>query len=173
MFCPLYKWHISQALDSGKPIAGLVKRHIRRCASCREFAHFCESLRQRLDHDKLDLIKSFNKRVDEKIIASLDKKPEPRTVPHRKAILVPVVTATLLIMAVALGIILLKTPQSNEIRPLTRLPAFNIPEAPLESVLAKIESPMDEEINNLKQTVKSTGEYLISCLDFNIGEETE
>jgi len=173
MFCSLYKWQISQALDSGKPIARLVKHHIRRCASCREFARFCESLRERLDHDKLDLIKSFNKRVDEKIISSLDKKPEPRTVPPRKAILVPVAATALLIIAIALGIILLKVPQSNEMRPLTRLPAFDIPEASLESVLVRIESPMDEEIYNLKHTVKSTGEYLISCLDFKIGEEKE
>jgi hypothetical protein len=173
MFCSLYKWHISQALDSEKPIAGLVKRHIRRCASCREFARFCKSLREKLDQDKLDLIKSFNKRVDKKIISSLDKKPEPRTVPPRKAILVPVAATALLIITVALGIIFLKVPRSNEMRSLTRLPSFNIPEAPLESMLVKIESPMDEEIYNLKQTVKSTGEYLISCLDFKIGERKE
>lgn len=173
MFCSFYKWHISQVLNSGKPIAGLAKRHLRRCASCREFARFCESLRERLDHDRLDLIESFNKGVDEKIISSLDKKLEPRTAPSRKAVLVPVAATTLVIIAAILGIILLKAPRSNETRPLTRLPAFDIPQASLDSVLAKIESPMDEEIYHLKQTAKSTGEYLISCLDFKIGEETE
>lgn len=171
MFCSLHKWLISQASDSGKPIPGVVKRHIRRCASCREFDRFCDSLKERFDQGKPDLLMGFDKEIDQKIIAALDKKPVSLPSPARKPIFIPATAAAFVIIVIAISIILLREPQSDRMTPLNRLAALEVPQASLESMLTNLESPMDEELNSLKQTMKSTGEYIISCLDFKIGEE--
>ena len=72
MFCSIYKWYISRALDSGKPPSGPVGRHIRRCASCREFARFSESLENRCVKDVPGFLDSYNKELNEKIVSQVD-----------------------------------------------------------------------------------------------------
>jgi len=37
LWCPLYKWLISNALDNDAPLSTGVQRHVRRCAACRGF----------------------------------------------------------------------------------------------------------------------------------------
>ena len=56
MWCFIHKWNISRAIDSGKPPAGLTKRHLDRCASCREFSRLSGDLEKRLATDAAALI---------------------------------------------------------------------------------------------------------------------
>lgn len=173
MFCSLYKWFISQASDSGKPISGLVKRHVRHCTSCREYARFCYSLKGRFAQNKAELLMGFDREIDKKILSALDKKPVSPPVPARKPIFIPAAAAALVIAVIAISIILLRAPQSDRMAPLNQLASFEVPPSSFESMLTNLEAPMDEELSTLKQTLKSTGEYLISCLDFKIGQNKE
>lgn len=171
MFCSIYKWFISQALDSGKPFSSLVSRHLRRCTACREFAQFSESLQQRSVQDTDDILKGYDKTLDEKIISGLSKNPEPREISARKPVFIPVVAAASAVLIITISVIWLTAPKSSQLDPLKTIYEFDINQASLENKLASIESPLQEEIKGLRQTLNSTAKFLVSCLEYGIGEE--
>lgn len=172
MFCSIHKWFISQALDSGKPITGPVERHLRRCASCQEFVQFCESLKQRSIQDRPDFLKMYNESLKEKIISSLDKVPT-RSVKSRKPLLVPILTAACLLLVISISIIWLRAPDSRQLPLLNQLFEYDFAKISVEDTLVKIQSPMKEEILELRETMKSTAEFLLACLDPNIGGKAD
>ena len=55
MLCFIYKWNISRALDTGKPLSRLTKRHLAGCESCREFSRLGEEMGRRLTDDAASL----------------------------------------------------------------------------------------------------------------------
>ena len=173
MFCSIYKWYISLALDSGKPLGGLAGRHIRRCASCREFARFSESLENRCVKDVPGFLDSYNEELDKKIISSLAAQPSPKSPPRRKPALVPVLAAASALLIISIGIVWLVLPSSNKITPLNQLSQLGISRTSFENALVKIDSPFEEELVELKQTLKSTADFLLSRVDIKIGEREE
>lgn len=173
MFCSIYKWYISRALDSGKPLSGPVGRHIRRCASCREFAQFSESLENRCVKDVPGFLDSYNKELNEKIISVLTTQPAPKSAPRRKPALVPVLTAASALLVISIGIVWLVLPSSDEITPFNQLSQLGISKTSFENVLVKIDSPFEEELFELKQTLKSTADFLLSRINIEIGEEPD
>jgi hypothetical protein len=58
MWCFIHKWNISRAIDSGRLPAGLTRRHLEKCASCREFSRASGELEKRLADDAAALIVS-------------------------------------------------------------------------------------------------------------------
>lgn len=170
MFCPLYKWFISQAADSGKPVSGLLRRHLRRCASCQEFAQFSESLPQRSAQDTGDILKGHDGALDEKIKSGLSKASESRKPSAGKPVLIPVVVAASALLIITISIIWLTTPKSSPLDPLKTIYDFDINQASLEKKIVSIESPLEEEIQGLKQTLSSTAKFLVSSLEQGIGE---
>lgn len=172
MFCSINKWLISRSLDSGKPIPDPVERHLQRCASCQEFVRFCESLKQRCVQDRPDFLKIHNESLKEKILSSLDKIPA-RSVKARKPLLVPLVTAASLLLAISISIIWLRAPDSRQLLPMNQLFGFDLAKTSIEDTLVKIESPLEEEIFELRETMKSATEFLLARLDPNIGREAD
>ena len=81
MFCSIYKWFISQALESRKPVTNLVRRHLRSCASCREFAVFSDSLGERSAQDISEILKGYDDTLDKQILLKLSKSPEQEESP--------------------------------------------------------------------------------------------
>jgi len=173
MFCSIYKWYISRALDSGKSLPGSVRRHIRRCASCREFAQFTESLENRFVEDMPGFLDDYNKALNEKIISALDKHPGPKSAPKRRPALVPVLAAASALLVISICIVWLVLPSSNKITPLNQLSQLGISKISFENMLVKIDSPYEEELTELKQTLKSTADFLLSRVDIKIGEREE
>jgi hypothetical protein len=172
MFCSIHKWFISRALDSGKQIPGPVDRHLRRCTSCQEFVQFCESLKHRCVQDKPDFLKIQNESLKEKILSSLDEAPT-RSVSARKPLLVPILAAASLLLVISISIIWLTAPDSSQLLPVNQLFESNLAQTSIEDTLIKIESPLEEEIVELRETMKSTTEFLLACLDPNIGGEAD
>ncbi|MFB0564344.1 MAG: hypothetical protein ACETWK_01530 [Candidatus Aminicenantaceae bacterium] len=173
MFCSVYKWLISQSLDSGKPFSVPVRRHLRHCTSCQEFAQFSESLEHRCVQDIQDFLKDYNEALKGKIISVLDTTPEPRKVPARKPILVPVLASVIVLLIVAISIIFLTVSTSKNVAPLNYLSELDITQTSLEDAVVKIESPYQGEILELRKSINSTTDYIRSCLDFKIGEEAD
>jgi len=65
-------------MDSGKPLSGTVKRHLLRCASCRDFAGAAEDAGRRLTQDAGALIGSVDPSLAERVKASLgDRRESP------------------------------------------------------------------------------------------------
>ncbi|MGB7294871.1 MAG: hypothetical protein WBC70_04715, partial [Candidatus Aminicenantales bacterium] len=58
MWCFIHRWEISRAIDSGKPPAALTRRHLEKCASCRDFSRLSEEIGKRLAADASALIGS-------------------------------------------------------------------------------------------------------------------
>ena len=180
MFCTVYKWLISQAADSGKPVSGFVKNHTHRCDSCREFAQLCESLKPKFEQDKHAILKNYDEALSEKIISALPKERASESVrqrisrkfPARRPVLVTSLAAAFLVVAVSVSIIFLVVPRSKDTGSFGR-PSELASAASPEVLLAKAESPLETEYQELKKTLDTTTKFLRSHLDFHIGPQTE
>jgi hypothetical protein len=173
MFCSIYKWYISRSLDSGKSLPTLVSRHIRRCASCRQFAQFSESLENRLVKEVPGFLDGYDESLNGKILSTLARQPEPKRATKRRPALIPVLAAASAVLVISIAIVWLSLPSSGRITPLNQLAQLRISKASFENALVKIDSPYEEELTELKQTLKSTADFLLSRVDIKIGEREE
>jgi len=171
MFCPVYKWKISQAVDSGETLPGKVRRHIARCDSCRKYAEFCASLKPRFTRDEQALLADFDESMTERIMRGASEREEPRTrAQHRTRILIPALAAAVTVLVVCAGVLFLSLPRSKPAPVLGRVSPLVIAASP-ENVLSKVESPLEREYAELKRTLESTSKVLISSLDFRIDRQ--
>lgn len=180
MFCTVYKWLISQATDSGKPLSGFVKNHTHRCDSCRAFAQLCESLKTKFAQDKHAILKNYDEALSKKIISVLPKERASesghqrisRKFPARKPILVPSLAAAFLVVAISASIIFIAVHRSRDTGPFGH-PSELVSAASPEALLVKAESPLETEYQELKKTLDTTTKFLRSYLDFHIGPQTD
>jgi hypothetical protein len=182
MFCSIYKWKISQAMDSGKTISRKVHAHMQRCDSCREYAELCTSLKPRSIQDKRSILEKFDKSLNEKIMSSIPEIPERETdasrkasrqiFPFRRPTLVPSLAVALTVLAVAVGIIFLALPSTKQVPVLEQISALVSAASP-EDVLSRVENPLEKEYTGLKQTFESTGKYLIQSFEFRLGQQAK
>jgi hypothetical protein len=177
MVCFIYRWMISQALDSGKGLTGMVTRHIHHCKACGDFYRLSQSLNHILIQEASGFLSKRHDTLNEKIISALDTKPTPtpQWTKRRIRLPIPAFAAALVVLAVATGIILqvipvnVNTPRSNE-NLLNALSEFDIANISLKEIIGRVESPIETEMVDLKQSITSAAEFLISCLDVKIGE---
>jgi hypothetical protein len=177
MWCAIYKWNISRTLDSGKALSGLTKRHLEGCASCREFSRANQDLEKRLSADAAALIGSADPslagRMKTRIPAGRSEDSSSLVPSRPRTARLRPVWAAAASLAVVVGVSLIwivSTPPAKmpSLDPLLR---FDGPRAYLETAVQKAESPYQEEIQELKQALESTADYLISRLDVNLGPE--
>ena len=173
MFCAIYKWFISQAKDSRKPLPASVNRHIQRCASCREFVDLHESLMETSVKDLPCISDEQKSALAANIFAALDSNAESGKPPARRSALVPAFVSSFALLAVAAGIYFLTAPRPNSTHLLNSLSAIDDTISSFEERLDNIHSPLDAEYADLKQTMKSTTEFFASYLDIKIGKGTE
>ena len=180
MFCTVYKWLISQAADSGKPVSGFVKNHTHRCDSCREFAQLCESLKPKFAQDKHAILKNYDRALSKKIISALPKERASvsgrqrisRKFHARKPVLVPSLAAAFLVVAISVSIIFIAVHRSRNLGPFGH-PSKLVSAVSPEVLLVKAESPLETEYQELKKNLDATTKFLRSYLDFHIGPQTE
>jgi hypothetical protein len=180
MFCTVYKWLISQAADSGKPVSGFVKNHIHRCDSCREFAQLCESLKPKFAQDKQAILKNYDEALSKKIISALPKERAPISSRQRSAgkllarkpVLIPSLAAAFLVVVISIGVIFIAVHRSRDMGSFGH-PSEWVSAASPEVLLVKAESPLETEYQELKKNLDATTKFLRSYLDFHIGPQTE
>jgi hypothetical protein len=180
MFCAIYKWSISQAITSGKPLSDRLLRHTRRCDSCHEFAQFCGALNSKLAQDKQAILDNHDEAVDQKIITALSKELASISTlqtdlgksKRRQPALVPVLTAAFIVLALSLSIFFLAVPHSEKDMSMGHISEWISTASPAD-ILGKFESPLEKEYVELKQTLNSTTKFLISSLDYHIGQQAE
>lgn len=169
MFCSVYKWKISRALDSGKPLSGRVRRHLDLCSSCREFKRLSEEAGRRLSEDAVALLERAEASLGQRIIASLDIRTE--LPPSQKSRLFRPALATASALAMlSIGLIWLATSRSHKTSALDSLFAFDEPRVYLETALQKAESPYQQEILELEQVIKSATDFFKASLDTGLGK---
>lgn len=180
MFCTVYKWLISQAADSGKPLSGFVKNHTQRCDSCREFAQLCESLKPKFAQDKHAILKNYDEALSKKIISALPKERASesgrlrisRKFLTRRKVLIPSLAAAFMVVAISASIIFIAVHRSRNMGPFGH-PSELVSAASPEVLLAKAESPLETEYQELKKTLDTTTKFLRSYLEFHIGSQTD
>ncbi|MGD2087220.1 MAG: hypothetical protein PVH61_13635 [Candidatus Aminicenantes bacterium] len=179
MFCFIYKWMISWAMDSDKRLPGIVNRHIDRCSSCREFARLSGPLATRLTQDAPGFLQKnheTNDRLNVKITAALDTKTPTQLTRRQRFNFLPkpALAAVLVLAVVAIAVILQVIPFTAPAPPVERssndLPKSVTIKNPLQ-ILAKVESPIESEMRSLGQSINSATKFLVSRLDVKIGQQ--
>lgn len=174
MFCSIYKWKVSRAMDSSKPLSAPVKHHLRRCTSCREFARLSDELERRLTEDAAALLESADASLGKRVMSSLDVRgraespARPTRLPLR-----PVLAMAASLTIVALSILWFTTSRSPKMPSLGPLFEFDAPRAYVANAMQKAESPYEKEIQEWKQAFKSTAAFLQARLEIGLGEETK
>lgn len=177
MWCLIQRWNISRAMDSGRPPAGLTKRHVERCASCREFNRVGRELEKRLAAEAAALIGSTDPslagRVTPAAMEAQSFRPGPPSQGRPRFLGLRPAWAAAASLAIVVGISLIWTVTSPPAKmpPLDPLLKLDGPRAFLESALERAESPYEEEVLELRQAIESTADYLLSRLDINLGPE--
>lgn len=178
MFCFIYKWMISWALDSGKGLPGAANRHIDRCSDCREFARLSGFLATRLTQDAPGFLQSGHETSDMlniKITSALDTKTPTQLTRRQRFNFIPkpALAAALLVLAVAIAVLFqvipFTTPTPGE-RPINDLSESVTVKNPLQ-IIEKVESPIESEMRSLGRSVNSAAKFLISRLDIKIGQQ--
>jgi len=177
MLCSIYKLEISRALDSGKPLSGLAKRHLRRCSPCREFARFGRELEQRLTHDAATLLENHHVSLGERALSSLGRRTELPSIPRRilgKPVWVAAAVSAIFLVAIVLATrILFVTPRSDQTPSLESLLKYEAPRVYLEKAAQKAESPYETEIQELKKALGTAAGIIEASLNIGLGGQTK
>ena len=177
MFCFIYKWFISRALDLGKGLPGFVTRHVQHCKTCREFSHLSQMLNRELVREAPQFLPQSKRddSLNEKILTVLAAKPRPAASKKRRRLWspfpVPALAAAVVVLVVTIGIIWQTIPSrvpntGGEI--VNDLSEFRITSVSWQDMVGGVESPLETEMKELKQSVNSAAEFLISNLDIKI-----
>ncbi len=154
----------------------MVRRHMERCGSCHDFARMGHELNIRLTGDAAELIKKTDTALDHRILAALEARPEPSYRRSRKGFRfqpMPILYAALALILVVTGLLVLSPrsgPKDNDNSSLmTRIlntDSISIEESTpvLPKFMAKVESPMNREIDSLKNAVVSAKNYFVSYI---------
>ena len=182
MFCSIYKWKISQAIDSGKPTSGAVQKHMNKCDSCQEYAELCTSLKPMFTQDKQSILENIDETLNKKIMSSIPELPEldsesgrkfsRQNFPFRRPVLIPSLAAAFTVLVISISIIFLALPRSKQGPSLGQISTLVSAASP-EDILSKLESPLEKEYAELKRTLESTSKFLISSFDFRIGQQAK
>ncbi len=182
MFCSIYKWKISQAMDSGKSISSLMQRHLQKCNSCREYAEFCTSLKPKFTQDKQVILQDIDKSLNKKIMMAIREQNGPGTgalekspahkFSLRQPALIPSLAAVLTVLIISISIIFFVLPRSKQ-RPAIDQISTLLSAASPKDVLSRVESPLETEYAELKRAFESTSKYLISSFDLRIGPQAK
>jgi len=171
MWCSIYKWKISRALDSGRPPAGLTRRHLDRCGSCRDYARFEEELGRRLTKDAAAFIECAGTSLGEKVSAAIGRRTESPPLSRPKPIrLKPALAAAALLAIVGISLVWVVTSRPAKMPPLGPLFELARPRAHLGNAALRAESPLQEEILGWKQAFRSAADYLKARFDIKLGE---
>jgi hypothetical protein len=178
MFCFIYKWMISWALDSGKGLPGPANRHIDRCGSCREFARLSGFLAARLTQDAPGFLQKNHDTYDWlniKITSALDTKTPTQLTQRKRFNFMPkpALAAALVLVAVIIAVIFqvipftAPTPVERSINDLSESVTVKNPL----KVIQQVESPIETEMRSLGQSINSAAKFLVSRLDVKIGQQ--
>lgn len=180
MMCPITKWFISRSLDSGKEMPALFRRHLRKCASCREFQRALRVIQDRAAQDARGVLDETPEGLADRVKAKvfqphavpLEKHPFPLR--RRFRIFIPA-ASTALAAGLLAAVLILQPFQSKAPDPApaaAELSLFNKLARPGESMKnmsLNIESPYERELETLTQAVRSGTRHVLDKLDLRIG----
>lgn len=176
MLCFIHRWNISRAFDSGKPLARQTKRHLAGCETCREFSRFGEEMGRRLTDDAASLLRDARPGLGEKVRRAIGEPglaSAPSLLRPKRFRLSPALAAAFTLAVVGVSLIWMVRSRPTGMPRLDPLFKLESPRAYLQSALQRAESPYQQEILELKKTLKSTADYLAARFDIGLGGNAE
>lgn len=173
MFCFIYRWLISWSMDSGKPLPSYVNKHMQACDSCREFTRASQRLSERLVREAREVAVPQATELSEKIIASLSysRSVPPDSEPKKFFIFRPAFAYALVLLIMISSAIWLTMPG---VRVDTPDNSFSLGDSPvvvflngdsLNKLTESVESPIQKEMEGLKQAAASAKDFFVNYLN--------
>lgn len=177
MLCAITKWFISRALDTNKEMPVLFRRHLTKCASCREFVWASRRIETRAARDAGQLMEKTPAGLSERIKANVfqpDDSPQEAYKPlkTRSRWLIPM--ASTAAAAALLAVILFVQPfqnqkQTPDNKELSLFNSLTRPAEKVKNVSLEVESPYERELETLRKAARSASRYVLDKLDLRIG----
>jgi hypothetical protein len=183
VLCRIIRWKVSGAIDSGKPMSDAVKRHLLRCASCREFAGLAEETGRRLTRDAGVLMGSIDQALAGRVKASLrdqveapasapelSRRRKPRRRPGSSFRLKPILAAAAALVVVGASVLWVVRSRPQPMPELT--PPFQIeePGAYLVAAAKTVNSPYEKEMWLWKEALDGAAKRLEDCFNIGLGK---
>jgi hypothetical protein len=177
MLCPLVKWLISRAEDTGRTLPGFAARHTGRCRACGEYARSVSPLSARLRSERsawLAAVPDFD--VDLSPAETLGPADAAALAPRRSWFglrPLPVAAAVLVVVAGALVFfqVVLKRPgptAGERAAVLATLKTITAAPSEVRGAIKEAESPLDRERQVLERSFTTAVEYLQARLNIRI-----
>lgn len=165
---------ISHALDVGKRLSGLTRKHVRVCAGCRQFYETCQSLAEDLRREAAIVSHEGGRgALSGRILAAVTQRRRETYKVRIK--LWPVVTAASVGLIVLTSVLFL--PGRHDDRTVSTPVDTNRPVRPLPNLASRslpqdwpqlIEKPLAGEVKNLVDDTESAVRFLVACVSVNI-----
>ena len=153
MWCSIYQWLISTALDGDKPLGRVTTRHVRHCRRCGQFWRASEAVDRRLRIDSC-AAPPASQSISRSVL------PLPRLV--GRALLGASALAAIILLAVALR------PPDVDPAPLGVPTDF----VSAQAVQVFVTAPAEAEMNHLAQDAQDAAKVLLSYLPTNADQIT-
>jgi len=172
MRCLLTRIIINRMEESGKSLPKIASNHILNCPECRTYMKVGKtmSMTDPVSNISENLIHNLNK----KIVLRLDhsaKKKEPKF--SGNLFLRISITTSMLILIITAGIIIMNINKKTTVST-NKQPLFSVKIEKdlinLNKLLTRVESPIIEEADKLKSSLKLAETYLRSVIDFGLPE---
>lgn len=177
MKCSIHRWKISRALDCGNPLDSLTKHHVAHCEACREFLRLSEEMGRRLACDAAALLKNEKAGLNRRVEQTLDEPRRAASIPvfsrPKLLRLRPMLAAAAMLAVVGGSFIWLARSRPSGMPQLDPILQVETGRANLVNALQRAESPYQEEISELKKTLKSTADYLTARFNTSLGGNSQ
>ena len=171
MGCLFKRYLISLRLDSGKPLSSWMEEHSRFCNVCGSLITVEKNL---MNQAPSDLRSEKKELLTNRIINALDSEVKYNKILKKRNFFTPVYVTAASLFLITLSIIFINRAGESD-RKGTESSIIKAVTQPIEiddrinSIFAKVESPMQEEAENLKRSIVSVKQYFTKVLDFNLG----
>ncbi len=171
MGCLLKRSLISFRLGSGKPLSPWMEQHSRSCHVCRSVIIIEKKLR---DHTPSGLGSEKKELLKNSIIKAVDSELQDNKIIKRRNFFTPAYVTAAAFLVITLSVIFISRagdrnrtkPESSILTAVTQ--TFEIDNG-INSILVKVESPIQKEAENLSNSIASVKQYFTTILDFNLG----
>ena len=178
MFCWLFRLMISHAADGDSRLSETTERHIRHCASCREFYEICLSLGKGLAREAAISNEEVSERLSAHILKGMSRRRiDTYSVALKMRLMVAAACVALIVLIGALFLALSRDDKGNgrpnqievaaviqELRAAYELVGQDLPGA----LPRVIERPLAGELNNLADDTESALRFLVACVAVDI-----
>jgi len=183
MFCRLYRWHISNAVDGQQRLSESVLAHLRRCPDCRSFLSISMRLDRELSSRAIQPDPERLDRLNEQIFSAVRAVQQPAAVHHRRIPRVAFAAAAVLFVGTAIAFLAMRDRgeppvaqgQTDPVAALRQIASEVAARTPVQADPAAISNmvakPYSDELARLAGETESAIKFVASCVGVTVPRE--